>query len=247
MFKFSVNPMENFGNDFNLELEGTYPDFSDKERQTKDGFFWYQDEETGLTEFVVHNGILRPKEGSDDKEWVSDKRGGFGGAKFTYRVEDLGTVTLDGPWSGNYMNANKVLPKKVFGCSLGNIATNITIEKVCEMFEGTDFSLVVHTSYPSQSKGYYEILYKGQSKHHMSKAMLTEVVNVYKASQQGVEVYELLDPSAVECWKSCACEDFNLRGIIADWLEDRGFSKAAHEMRSTYWNVPAILESCCRK
>jgi hypothetical protein len=75
-----------------------------------DNCFWWQDQETGWTDFFFHcpaSQLIRV----GDNHYQTPKSEGYGGRIFTIQVEGFGKVDLRGPWSGGCYCANPYLPK----------------------------------------------------------------------------------------------------------------------------------------
>lgn len=128
--EFKINPYKGYGNAPYMLLKKVPPNFDNciYNFDAKEGCYWYQDKDSGNTDFLYHSGPIEYVQDVDVEVTEENKQGtlplfqtkhnhdGYGGRTFRLLtkhpdLKDVVLVDVRGPWSGGCYCANKILPK----------------------------------------------------------------------------------------------------------------------------------------
>lgn len=144
-----------------------------------EGCYWYQDGETGLTDFLFHTPLSKCKKVGT--RYVTPPSEGYGGRTFTLNLVDGGAVDLVGPWSGGSYCANAYLPLPSIEVTFkqsrySNIAGYMTW-KALEEFLPIGWGVGDSREY---GKHWPTLLYRGLFKKQWSKELALQLDFEYK-------------------------------------------------------------------
>lgn len=178
--KIAINPMHRWGNRPYIQIWGDVEDLRDKEYTRVGDLYYYQNPETGYTTFLYHSGKLIRK---DATTFTTENHEGFGGASFTLKVKDIGTVILVGPWSGGSYCANEHLPKPCYEVTVtqrkfANLAYHYTVEQINKWL-AEDHSLWCLEKKGKLSQWDYDLTYDGKLKSQLTDSELKALQEKY--------------------------------------------------------------------
>lgn len=188
--KCYVNPMKTYVNNPYPIIE--LPTFQlppNRIYQVTEACYWWQDIESGWTDFFFHTPIQNCTKLKDNHHQTPTSEG-YGGRVFTIQVQGYGTVDLRGPWSGGCYGANQYLPKPAIEVTVkkgrfNHIGTNITWEKLKTLLpEG--WTVIDSREY---NKHWPELTYKGQRKKDWSKETTDYLDELYKKQDKESSSY----------------------------------------------------------
>jgi hypothetical protein len=177
MLKGFINPMKGWGNSPYLIVKiDRYESPKNAIYTNTENCYWYQDKESGLTDFLFHITLSGCKEIAPG-HFSSPKDEGFGGRTFTLNLSGGRKIDLNGPWSGGSYCANQYLPENSIETTFlpANIAGYLTWEAAKRLLP-TGWDIIDSRKY---SKHWPELTYEGQVKSEWAPKLLEKLHREY--------------------------------------------------------------------